>query len=269
MRLSLALLTVSLLTSCAGVSVKQLNADLSEKTGAPKGAVYYLPKPYLLVTELPADAQPAAPLRVGDLSTGAATGAGVGNSGTAGGIGGTGGSGFDRDAPGAEGDDKKTAEVGGAAPATPAGSDQSFLAQSKTYVVKLIYLPDKSRPLSISAHAGLFGQVSMAPVLQNGWMLTSLETSADSKMAEVLGSIASVISAVKTPGGGGGGQAKEDEAPGTGLGGSEMRILRPGLYEFRYDTNGALTGLCPLTFFGPDGIKTPAGGEACTATPKT
>lgn len=264
MRLALPLLTIPLLAGCAGVSVQQLNADLTAKPGTPKGAVYYLPKPYLLVAELPADTPLAGPVQTGDLgSTGTGSG---GTGGSTGQPGGTARSGFDQDAPGADEDDKKTEGAGGAA-AAPAGTDQSFLAQTKAYVVKLIYLPDMRRPLSISAHAGLFGQVSMAPVLQNGWMLTSLETSADSKMAEVLGSIASVISAVKTPGGGGGDGAKKEDAPGGGSGGAESRILRPGLYEFRYDLAGRLDGLCPVNFFGPEGVKIPASGEACTATP--
>jgi hypothetical protein len=47
------------LTGCASVSINQLEPKtLTLKPGAPEGAVYYLPKPYLFVAQVPVASTP-------------------------------------------------------------------------------------------------------------------------------------------------------------------------------------------------------------------
>lgn len=230
------------LGGCAGVSVRQLNYDLSVKRDAPDGAVYYLPKPYLLVTRLPAKAGglPA------DFHDGAEPGGGKeGGSATKPGEGAA--------KPG-DGDDK-----GGGDDAAPAaisdGTNTSYQVQTSDYVLKLIYLPDLTRPMSITARTGLFGSVKLSPTLQDGWMLTAFSSEADSKIAEVLEHLSGVITSIRVPAG------KADEAE-PGGGGPASEVLKPGLYEFHYDQHGRLTGLCALTNFTAEGVEAPAKG-AC------
>ncbi len=54
-----AVLTGAILTGCAGVDVQALSVDGQTPSGRP-GLRYYMPRPYLLVTRLPADPTPAA-----------------------------------------------------------------------------------------------------------------------------------------------------------------------------------------------------------------
>jgi hypothetical protein len=64
-------------------------------------------------------------------------------------------------------------------------------------MVRLIYLPDYTHPMAINENPGLFGLASMKPTLQDGWMLTSLEGSGDSKTAETIGAVAQLIGSVE------------------------------------------------------------------------
>jgi hypothetical protein len=131
--------------------------------------------------------------------------------------------------------------------------------------MKLVYLPDKSRPMAMNESTGLFGSSSMKPTLQDGWMLTSLDTSADSKMAETLTALGSIAGAVASGGAGGGAAAAKPKSAPSGAAGLTAAqkippdlagyfvpghfILRPGLYKFKYATDGTLTGLKPVTYF--------------------
>jgi hypothetical protein len=96
----------------------------------------------------------------------------------------------------------------------------------------------------------------MKPMLQDGWMLTSLDASADSKMAETLTALASIAGTVA--GGGTGAAAKSANNSASKLlnlplGYNEATtnsVLRPGLYSFYYNrTNGVLESLKPVVFF--------------------
>ena len=230
-----------LLSGCAGVSFKQLTPTLAASTSAPEGAVYYLPKPYLLVAQLPVASKAPGPAnQAPDPSPPPA-----------------GGTARDRYpstyAPrivGGGEDEKKKDDAAEAAPPASSGTDQSFAAQSDGYMIKLIYLPDMTRPMAMSMQGG-FGTASLKPTLQNGWMLTGFDASADSNTAEILGSVASLVTAFKTPGA----AAAEggDEGKGGAAGGPERSILKPGLYEFRFDTQGKLTGLCPVSLVSATG----------------
>ena len=261
MRLA-AIAATALLSGCAGVSFTQLNADLTTKTGAPKGAVYYMPKPYLLVTQLPYTAlggtavsaqapDPAPPPKKGGQAVDgewpadyASDQAATGNQTARGGA------------------DEKPAAGGDAGLA--AGSDQSFGGSGEGYLVKVIYLPDMSRPMSVSMRAGI-GSANLKPTLQNGWMLTGFDASADSKTAEILTALAPLLTAYKTPGKAAGGADAKGGGAGPAAAGAIRPILRPGLYEIEYDArSGKLKGICARTFFTAQGT-VPASGEGmCT-----
>ena len=108
----------------------------------------------------------------------------------------------------------------------------------------------------------------MKPALQDGWMLTSLDASADSKTAETLTAIASLVSSASTAGAGAavkGNKFKMNEQELNG--GPEnppdfsKQILKPGLYKFVYDeSSGRLTGLRCITEFTNTGVEPCASG---------
>jgi hypothetical protein len=127
-------------------------------------------------------------------------------------------------------------------------------------MLKLVYLPDQTKPMAMSVRTGLFGTASMKPALQDGWMLTSLDASADSKTAETLTAIASLMSSVST--GGASAAAKGGKSTVTATSNEAQtiedisrQILKPGLYKFVYNTNGELTGLRPVTYFTNTGVE--------------
>lgn len=62
-----------------------------------------------------------------------------------------------------------------------------------TCEAKLVMLPDKSEEYAINMNSGLWGSASAKPTLQDGWNLTGLDASADSKTAEVLNAFAAVL----------------------------------------------------------------------------
>ena len=279
-RIGLLLASALAVSGCAGVSVQALSPDGQHAVGA-AGLRYYLPRPYLLVTAAPANVAEAAPsekLRIVDPDdSGAATSAekrpgdrGSDRSSTSpashsrsqlppppsqGGPpaqgssrAGAGGGGSEQD----KGDKSKSSSSDSQGASGPA-SDTSFQHLVGSYQVELIYLPDLSRPMSITMSSGLFGTASSQPTLVDGWMLTSLQGSSDSKAAETLGALASIISSAE-----GGGAAKAAAKAGAGDDGPAPRdrpvqprgILGPGLYAFDYDgKSGLLTRVCAVTLF--------------------
>lgn len=220
-------------TACASVTVTPLAPDGTALKNKAEGLRYYLPKPYLLVTELPSET-----MSTPGPSTDARSASQLPppqNPATP----------PQFTPPGGDGGEKKDDASASGAPST----NTSYAASTSRYVLKLIYLPDLEHPMSIRARAGL-GTAQMKPTLQDGWMLTALDASADAKTAEILTSIAGIIGAVK----GGGG----DKAGAPGGGPSATRdcelcypetVLRPGLYRFVYDASGALTDVAPVKLF--------------------
>jgi hypothetical protein len=140
-------------------------------------------------------------------------------------------------------------------------ADVSFTASGPQYMMKLIYLPDYQHPMGITGKTGLWGTSSFQPTLQDGWMLTSLNASADSQTAQTLTALGSIVSSVV--GGGAGGAAKAAKsatggatpAPGSNPQGGaapsvlDQAVLRPGLYKFDFDSGGKFIGLEAVTFF--------------------
>jgi hypothetical protein len=130
--------------------------------------------------------------------------------------------------------------------------------------MKIVYLPDLSRPMAMKQSVGLFGTAEMKPVLQDGWMLTSLDASADSKVSETLSALASIAGTAMGTSTGtkakgvvsppGGGPASLTDL--SSLYERDKAILRPGLYRFVY-SDGVLTGIAPVAFFTGTGVVMP------------
>ncbi len=90
---------------------------------------------------------------------------------------------------------------------------------------KLIYLPDPREEYIMRETAG-FGSASVKPTLTDGWNLTALDSSVDSKAADVLGVFAKLV----TPAKAGTREAKQKRFD-----------ISPGLYRIKMDSqNGSL-----------------------------
>jgi len=180
-----------LCTACAGVNAIPLHADGSVdwwKWWFATGVRYYLPKPYLIIAELPATPNPPKK------SDGDADSSGLDPS-------------ANPPSPKAKDDSGSDKQPQVSAPSAPP-SNTSFAATMAQYSVKLIYLPDFSHPMALKMRSGLLGTASAAPTLQDGWMLTSLSASSDNGVANTLQGIAAVVSgAASTASGGGKGGA--------------------------------------------------------------
>jgi hypothetical protein len=212
-----------LLTSCASVSVVPLDYQ-GQPTGEAPGIRYYMPKPYLLVTQAPDKTSH---------NNGAGAGAG----------------------PAAPTDGSSDPTAKGSGSPSPS-SDLSYQIGGTTYLLKLIYLPDKSKTMAINLVPGIFGTSSMQPTLQDGWMLTSLQASSDnSKAIDDLTSLATAMLGAggKAASGGAAAAAKKNQGAGAALVNADP-VLPPGLYEFRYDDYGNLIGLCTVSTFSAGGV---------------
>jgi hypothetical protein len=239
------LTSVGTVTGCASVTAFSVDPNTGQaKTDAAEGIPYFLPAPYLLVTEVPIDAAPESNGKQG-------------------------GAAADKAAPPAKPDPSKSdapaPAQGGSGGAPSSASDTSFGMFTKQYGVKLIYLPDPSRPMVLRQHAGL-GSAQMNVTLQDGWMLTSLNSAADSKTAETLASIASVIGAVYAGGSGATGTTKALKSGGAGPGdnaASNPPVLPPGLYKIVFDKSGVLSNVCQVVRFATTGIESAAMAQKC------
>ena len=236
-------LACGVLAGCSSVSIQLLTPDLQQPRGQ-AGLIYYLPAPYLLVAEVPPTAISDSPGLASDEAP-------------------TGG-------PPKDGKTKtpKDSNPGPADSATAAAppSDTSFGATTPQYVIKLVYLPDLQRPMALTETAGI-GTSAIKPVLQDGWMLTSLDASSDSKVSETLSALASLVGSVT--GKSAPAATTGPAAPSTPAAESKFKvppdlsgffraghfILRPGLYKFRYnDSTGVLEGMKALAFFTGCGV---------------
>jgi len=237
----LGLSAIVLLVGCAGVTVTPLNPDGTKNEKGVEGVEYYMPKPYLLVAELP-----PTPIKQTETKTEEEIqlekAAGVAPAPTP--------------TPTPAADPTKGNNTTTPAPA----SDTSFYEHTTQYAIKLIYLPDKTKPMAMSEHTGLFGSSEMKPALQDGWMLTSLDATADSKTSETLTALASLIGSVASATPAGAAAKAASPAKGTALNTESVNLsealtgshmLRPGLYEFVYNSDGTLKGLKHVAYFDP------------------
>jgi len=236
------LTSVSALTGCASVTAISVDPNTGQaKADAAEGIPYFLPAPYFLVTEVPIDASPESDGKQG-------------------------GAAVDKAAPAAKPDPSKSAATqDGSGTAPSSTSDTSYSMFTKQYGVKLIYLPDPSRPMVLRQHPG-FGSTQMNATLQDGWMLTSLNSSTDSKTAETLASLASVIGAAYGSGSGATGTTKALKSGGAGqneIAAPNPPVLPPGLYKIVFDKSGVLTNVCQVVRFATTGIESAAIAQKC------
>jgi hypothetical protein len=229
-RIASFLFALALLTGCASVKVVPLKPDGTKADNQVEGVRYYLPKPYLLIVQVPfvkltgnddkklddPDSEKAKKKPTGGAPA--------------------------KPTPKQPPDDSKTDTSTSSPGAT---GNTSFQKETAQYAIKLIYLPDFCHPMAIQESAGLWGSAQMKPTLQDGWMLTSLDASTDSKTAETITSIASLVSAIKG--------AKTSDSGTKALSETSSNILNPGLYEFAQ--NAGSLGIRRVTTFVDGGAK--------------
>jgi hypothetical protein len=229
------------LGACASVSVIPVDYYGQPKNEAP-GVRYYMPKPYLLVTQIPSDKTATGDTSSNDPNAKSATTnqpqATDKSKGQNGGNGQAGG-----------GSDQGSGnQTPSSSPSS--ASDLSYQLGNSVYLVKLIYLPDMSKSMAINITPSVLGTSSVQPTLQDGWMLTSLQASTDNTKA--LDDFTSLATALV----GGGAKGATGTTASTAKTASLNKnttdtspVLPPGLYEFRYDDEGHLIGLCAIDTF--------------------
>lgn len=181
------------IAACGSITAVQLDpSDLTKKKDASEGIVYFLPKPYLLVAAGPKrEAGTATHKLSGDQRSklneilAKTRGLPTANAGD-----------ISRLIQSVLEEPPKP-EGGTTADQTPApvGDSTSFWVGADQYLVKLVYLPDCAHPMALKISAGLFGNISVHPQLQNGWMLTSLNGTVDN--SALLSSLSTIVTAVK------------------------------------------------------------------------
>lgn len=281
------------LAGCAGISVQHLTPDGTGVSGV-DGIRYYLPKPYLLVTLLPPDSQtastgqgasgvpqvgtppargrnspPRAPTAPAAPAAHVAPAAPNHNAGQP--LPNAGGAQHNQNQSqnqnqannhGQSGQQNSGQMAVGTTNGTAVGApttNTSFVAVTSQYIVKLIYLPDYSNPMVIKITAGLIGSITAQPTLQDGWMLTGFQGSADnSQLPQVLGTLVSSLAGGSSKAASGGATAALPKAGGGNTEGGTAssiltdQMLEPGLFSFHYDdVTKALTDVCLVRRFGP------------------
>lgn len=251
---ALTFLALFVVSGCAQVTVRALNSDGTVSTDKAKGLRYYTPRPYLLVMRLPPErlasqgqTQDLTPPLAEDLPPAHRTRPGEPAAPRPG-----------AGAPATDASKNPTSPAGQQNSPTPTTSSQptdtGYLASNSQYVAKLIYLPNLAEPLAVTTTTGI-GSVNIGAVLQDGWMLTSLQASADAKVAESITALAALASAI-----GGAVAGKPPTAAATPPKPGAVPppyvpspptppLLTPGLYTFRY-VDGYYS-LCAATLFEP------------------
>ncbi len=106
-----------------------------------------------------------------------------------------------------------------------------------TCEAKLMMLPDKSEEYAITMSAGM-GTAEMSPTLQDGWNLTALTGKADSKTAENITAIASLVKSLAPAG-----LVALDKGP------VKARTVMQncsGFYRLNFNKNGELESFKPI-----------------------
>jgi hypothetical protein len=153
-----------------------------------------------------------------------------------------------------------TADAGTPAATAGTGSDTSFVAQTETFVMKIVYLPDYSHAVAVRVKSGLFGASSLQLSFQNG-MLTAVGGKVDNtKAGDVAVAALQAITSIAT-----GGASKAGAAPGAAPSAGQKAVskpdgppLHPGIYAFVPVSSGSPLGVCTVAYFTPDGAQSPA-----------
>ncbi len=231
---------LAVLSGCAHIRVDHVDAKGAKSSGQEEG--FYVPRlmPYLIVMDLPPKSPTGSSGNGQQKNNLVQSGGGSGPSKPS--------SGSSSQKSDSGNSDNSSTKSGG----TPgSASDLGFGVETKQYVAKLVYLPDFSHQQVISASAGLFGTVSLAPQLQDG-ALVSLNGSADnSKMVDVLTALISAGTSAASGGASGAASAASKAAQNKSLGNipAPSTFLLPGLYRFEYNEDGFLIGLRKMTGF--------------------
>lgn len=153
---------LSFLSGCAGHFVVKPTVPGSNL----EGFRYYLPKPFLLVTNMAVapDDSSASPQKQPDQS-----------------------------APGSGGATKPKD-----ATAPPSKAD---VPPGSVVTVKIVWLPDTAHPYSVSVAGAGIGTFKGGLQLTKGWMLTNVSEESDAKVAETITAVSGLISSVLSPGG--------------------------------------------------------------------
>ena len=166
------------------------------------GFRYFLPKPYLLVTNLTTAATPA-PAKADN---------GKGDSG-------------EKGVKDSADKFKGKPDDGGASPAPP----------NSTITVQLLWLPDTKEEYAVVMKGHSIGTFEGKLQLDNGWMLTSVNEKSDAKVAETLtafsGLLSNVFAAAGLP-------TVSTASKGVTAQGEAPRPLAPFLYLFEVDLEG-------------------------------
>ncbi len=119
----------------------------------------------------------------------------------------------------------------------------------------ITYLPDLSSQFVIIPHAGL-GSVTLNPTLENGWNLTGLNSTVDTKFADNLNAVTGFIGKVAG--------AASGAKPSSITGKEESEVegdIRPGLY--RLNAEPAVKDKTPRAFRGLDPVFTISDKMVC------
>jgi hypothetical protein len=149
------------ITGCAGHFVVKPTTP----GAAAQGFRYYLPKPYLLVTNMTVAPE-------------------------------------DTTASGAKpADGAAPASPGAAKPKDAAAQAKAPSPPGSVVTVKIIWLPDTANPYTVTIAGAGIGTFKGGLQLTNGWMLTNVSEESDAKIAETVTAVAGLIGSVLSPGG--------------------------------------------------------------------
>lgn len=242
---SFAIAGACFLTGCSAVDV--YNADGTDA----HGYHYYLPEPYLLVVKLPAATGANGGGSVNALPPGASRGGhsggpasnghghnsnGGGNNGGANSGGANSGGGNDNGSGSNSGNQNGPDKNTGTADAQPSATSlTAFAFTSGNYQVRMLYMPDKCKEYSMVPKFNPFYSAQSSLKIQDGWMLTGVDTTVTSVLPEIISSLASLAqNTVKTLAG------ASQPASDTGEGETVA------LYRFTYDGSGRVNGVSKL-----------------------
>jgi hypothetical protein len=92
---------------------------------------------------------------------------------------------------------------------------------------QIVWLPDPETEYRADPQTGLFGTVDFKPSLQDGWMLTSFDSTTDSKLSDVISSLTGLFGGAA--GGGAAATAAEKSGGSSGVSKAPAAAPAPGI----------------------------------------